>query len=213
MDDRWTSVGGRTPALAALLVAPALLTAGWLALPTPEGSAAEQLADVEASLGRWTTAWLLLLAGALLAPLAAAALIALAGGPGTTMVRVGWFLSGLGAMGFVGLAAVRGLHGAQLAGDVGDDPALDPGLASGWDELQSGLLRPFVYMPEVLAAGLVLLGIAVSRRAPTRMAGRVIAVGGLVIVGGLFVSQTVVAGIGAAVLLVGCADAARRAGA
>lgn len=197
-------------AAAALVASPALLAAGWLALPTPSGSTLEQLADVEGALARWTTSWILLLAGALTAVPAAALLARIAPTPGTTMVRVGWALSVLGAMGFVGLAAVRGLHGSQLADDVGA-PGLDPGLAASWDGLQSGVLRPFVYTPEIMGVGILLLGIALAKGAQTRRAGALVAVGALVVVGALIVSQTLVAGVGAAIALVGAVPLAARA--
>jgi hypothetical protein len=187
---------------AALALSPALLAVGWLILPTPDGGSLEELADVEGSLARWTTAWLLLLGGALLALPASSALARLVPGPARTMVRVARLLSALGAMGFVGLAAVRGLHGAQLADDLGG-PGLDPGLAASWDGLQSGLLRPFVYAPEILAAGLLLLGLGLAKGAESRRAGWAIGAGALVILGGLIVSQTFPAGIGAVVLLAG----------
>lgn len=193
----------RRLAAVSLVLSPAFLATGWLILPSTSGGALEELADVDASLGRWTAAWVLILAGGLLALPAALALARLVSGPPRTSLLVARLLAGLGAMGLVAFAAVRGLHGAQLAGDLGD-PALDPGLASSWDGLQEGILRPFVYSPEIMAIGFIMLGLALARAAPVpRWAGWTIAAGAIVVLGALIVSQTFVAGLGALILLAG----------
>jgi hypothetical protein len=59
-------------------------------------------------------------------------------GPARTDLLVARLLAGLGAMGLVAFAAVRSLHGAQLAGDLGDASSIAAWRALG-DDLQSGL--------------------------------------------------------------------------
>lgn len=63
---------------------------------------------------------------------------------------------------------------------------------------------------EVPAVGLLLLGLALTKGLSTHRAGLAIAAGALVVIGGLFVSQTVVAGIGSAILLAGTLSLAGR---
>jgi hypothetical protein len=193
----------------AVAFAPALLALGWLILPRPDGTPLEELADVDAASGRWVAAWTLILLGALLMVPAALALGNLVRVSSQVGSLAGRMLAPLGAIGLVATAAVRGLHGAQLADDAGD-PLLADGAAEAWDGLQSGFLRVFVYSPEIMAVGLLVIGLALVQRSPVaRGAGWIVALGAAVIFLSLLFSETLGAGIGAAVLLVGALPFAR----
>jgi hypothetical protein len=189
--------------------APALLALGWLMMPRLDGSPLEELAEVDGSSFRWVAAWTLILVGALLtvpAALALGNLVRLASPVGSLAGRI---LAPLGAIGLVATAAARGLHGAQLADDAGD-PLLADGAAEAWDGLQSGVLRVFVYAPEIMAVGLLVIGLALVQRGPVaRQAGWIVALGAAAIFLSLLFSETLGAGIGAAVLLVGVLPFAR----
>lgn len=194
---------------AAVAFAPALLALGWLILPRPDGDPAQELAEIDAASGRWVAAWVLLIVGAFLIVPAAAALGNLVRETSQVGSLTGRFLACLGAVGLVAAGAVRGLHGAQLADDAGD-PLLAPGAAEAWDGLQSGILRPFVYAPEIMAVGLLVIGLALVQRSPVaRRAGWIVALGAAIVFVSLLFSQTLGAGIGAAVLLVGALPFAR----
>jgi hypothetical protein len=204
-----TETAERALVAASVAFAPALLALGWLIMPRLDGSPLEELAEVDASYGRWVAAWTLLLVGALLtvpAALALGNLVRLTSQVGSLAGRI---LAPLGAIGLVATAVVRGLHGAQLADDAGD-PLLSDGAAEAWDELQSGILRVFVYSPEIMAVGLFVIGLALVQRSPVaRQAGWIVALGAAVIFLSLLFSETLGAGIGAAVLLVGALPFAR----
>lgn len=195
----------RSAALAATLIAPALLAAGWLAQPRLSGDAAAELAQIGGDPGRWRLAAVLLMLGALAAIPAAVSLAAPVRRRSEVGALSGMLLTAVGAVGLVALSALAGLHGAALAGDAGD-PVLAPGAEAAWDGLLSGTTRVLVYSPEVLGAGIVLLGVAILWRAARgRAAGALIAAGGALVAGGAFVAQPVVAGAGALVLLAGTA--------
>jgi hypothetical protein len=204
-----TESAERALVAASVAFAPAMLALGWLILPRPDAGPLEELAEIDAASGRWIAAWVLLLVGGLLMVPAALALGSLVRETSQVGSLAGRILAPLGAIGLVATAAVRGLHGAQLADDAGD-PLLAPGAATAWDGLQSGILRPFVYAPEIMAAGLLVIGLALVQRSPVaRQAGWIVALGAAIVLGSLIVSQTLVAGIGAAVLLVGMLPFAR----
>lgn len=199
----------RALAAASVAFAPALLALGWLILPRPDGTPERELAQIDAASGRWVAAWALILIGAALMVPAAIALGNLVRKTSQVGSLAGRILAVAGAIGLVASAALRGLHGAQLADDAGD-PLLAPGAAEAWDGLQSGILRPFVYAPELMAAGLFVIGLALVQRSPVaRQAGGIIALGAAIIFLSLLVSQTLGAGIGAAVLLLGMLPFAR----
>jgi hypothetical protein len=194
---------------ASVAFAPALLALGWLILPRPDGGPLEELAEIDAASGRWTAAWFLILVGAFLTVPAALALGNLVRETSQVGSLSGRILACLGAIGLVAAAALRGLHGAQLADDAGD-PLLAPGAATAWDGLLSGILRPFVYAPEFMAVGLIVIGLALVQRSPVaRQAGWIVALGAAIVFVSLLFSQTLGAGIGAAVLLVGMLPFAR----
>jgi hypothetical protein len=199
----------RALAAGSVAFAPALLALGWLILPRPDGAPLDELAEVDASSGRWIAAWVLLLLGALLMVPASLALGGLVRPTSPIASLAGRILAALGAIGLAVTAAVRGLYGAKLADDAGD-PLLAPGAAEAWDGLPSGLLRPFAYAPEILAVGLVVIGLALVQRGPVaRQAGWIVALGAAIIFVSALASQTLGAGIGAAVLLVGVLPFAR----
>ncbi len=204
-----TESAERGLAAASVAFAPALLALGWLILPRPDGTPEQELAEIDAASGRWIAAWTLILIGAALMVPASIALGNLVRETSQVGSLSGRILAGAGAIGLVASAAVRGLHGAQLADDAGD-PLLGPGAAEAWDGLQSGVLRPLVYAPEIMAVGLFMIGLALVQRSPVaRQAGWAIALGAAIIFLSLLVSQTVGAGIGAAVLLIGALPFAR----
>jgi hypothetical protein len=204
-----TEPAERAMVAASVAFAPALLALGWLVLPRPDAGPLEELAEIDAASGRWVGAWILLLLGALLIVPAALALGGLVRETSQIGSLAGRILAPLGAIGLVATAALCGLHGAQLADDAGD-PLLAPGAATAWDGLGSGILRPLVYSPEIMAAGLIVIGLALVQRSPVvRQAGWIIALGAAIVFGSLVVSQTLGAGIGAAVLLVGMLPFAR----
>jgi hypothetical protein len=204
-----TESAERALAAASVAFAPALLALGWLILPRPDGTPAQELAQIDAASGRWVAAWVLILLGAALMVPASIALGNLVRETSQVGSLSGRILAVAGAIGLVASAAARGLHGAQLADDAGD-PLLAPGAAAAWDGLQSGILRPFVYAPEIMAVGLLVIGLALVQRSPiARQAGWLIALGAAIIFLSLLVSQTLGAGIGAAVLLLGMLPYAR----
>ena len=189
--------------------APALLSLGWLILPRPDGAPLAELAEIDGSSGRWVAAWVLLLLGALLMVPASLALGGLVRPASPVASLAGRILAVLGAIGLVVTAALRGLHGAQLADDAGD-PLLAPGAAEAWDGLESGILRPFAYAPEIMAVGLVVIGLALVQRGPVApRAGWIIALGAGIILVSALVPETLGAGSGAAALLVGVLPFAR----
>lgn len=204
-----TEPAERAMVAASVAFAPALLALGWLVLPRPDAGPLEELAEIDAASGRWVGGWILILLGALLIVPAALALGGLVRETSQIGSLAGRVLAPLGAIGLVATAALRGLHGAQLADDAGD-PLLAPGAATAWDGLQSGILRPLVYSPEIMAAGLIVIGLALVQRSPVaRKAGWIIALGAAIVFVSLVVSQTLIAGIGAIVLLVGMLPFAR----
>lgn len=204
-----TEAAERGLAAASVALAPALLGIGWLILLRPDGPPLEELAEIDASSGRWVTAWVLILLGALLMVPASLALGNIVRHSSQVGSLAGRILAPLGAIGLVASATVRGLHGSQLADDA-SRAALAPGAGEAWDGLQSGILRPFVYAPELMAAGLFVIGLALVQRSPVaRQAGWIIALGAAIIFLSLLVSQTLVAGVGALVLMVGALPFAR----
>jgi hypothetical protein len=183
-----TEPAERAMVAASVAFAPALLALGWLVLPRPDAGPLEELAEIDAASGRWVGAWILLLLGALLIVPAALALGGLVRETSQIGSLAGRILAPLGAIGLVATAALRGLHGAQLADDAGD-PLLAPGAATAWDGLGSGILRPLVYSPEIMAAGLIVIGLALVQRSPVvRQAGWIIALGAAIVFGSLVVS-------------------------
>ena len=121
----------------------------------------------------------------------------------------GRILAPLGAIGLAATAAARGLHGARLADDA-RDPLLADGAAEAWEGLHAGVLGVLAQGPEVMAAGLVVIGLALAQRSPVaRQAGWIVALGGAIVFASTLASETLGAGIGAAVLLVGTLPFAR----
>ena len=189
--------------------APALLALGWLLLPRLDGAPLEELAEIDASSARWVAAWSLILVGALLMVPAALAMGSLVRLTSPAASLAGRILAPLGAIGLIATAAARGLHGAQLADDA-RDPLLADGAAEAWDGLQSGILAVLAHGPEIMAAGLVVIGLALSQRSPVaRQAGWIVALGAAIVFVSMLVSETLGAGIGAMVLLVGMLPFAR----
>jgi hypothetical protein len=204
-----TGAAERALVAASVAFAPALLALGWLMLPSLDGAPLEELADIEASSGRWVAAWSLILVGALLMVPAAIALGGLVRLTSPVASLAGRILALLGAIGLVATAAARGLHGARLADDA-RDPLHADGAGEAWDGLHSGALGALAHGPEVMAAGLVLIGLALAQRGPVaRQAGWIVALGAAVILVSALFSGTLGAGIGAAVLLVGMLPFAR----
>lgn len=204
-----TGPAERALVAASVALAPALLGIGWLILPRVDGTSLEELAEVDAASALWIAAWVLILLGAVLMVPAALALGNLVRETRPAGSLAGRILAVAGAIGLVAGAAVRGLHGVQLADDAGD-PLLAPGAAEAWDGLQSGVLRPFVYAPEIMAVGLLVIGLALARLGPVaRQAGWIVALGAAVVFLSLLVSQTLAAGVGALILLVGALPFAR----
>lgn len=209
MADAPAEAAERALVAASVAFAPALLALGWLMLPRLDGAPLEELAEIEASSWRWVAAWSLVLVGALLmvpAALALGNLVRLTSPAGSLAGRI---LAPLGAIGLVATAAARGLHGARLADDA-RDPLLADGAAESWDGLHAGVLRVLAHGPEIMAAGLVVIGLALAQRSPvTRQAGWIVALGAAIIFISMLVPETLGAGIGAAVLLVGTLPFAR----
>lgn len=187
----------------ALVVGPALLAVGWLLQPTPDGTGRERLLGVAASVDRWRLSWVLLvLGGMLLVPvgIALARPIVEASQVGALSGKI---LTGLGGIMLVGVAASRGLLVGELASGA-SDPALLPGAAFALDNAFSGVLRPFAYTGEVIAVGLIILGVCLAWRGPApRWGGAAIALGGAVIFGSQLVSQPLPSGVGALIVLAG----------
>lgn len=193
---------------AALVIAPALLASGWLLQPDVSGGAAAELRQIAAEAGRWRLSAVLLAMGALVAVPAAVALAAPVRRRSQVGALSGLLLTALGAIGVVAHSALRGLHGARL-GEHARDPRLAPGAEAAWGGLLSGATRILVYAPEILGAGLVVLGLAHLWRAPwARHAGAAVALGGALVVAGASAGAPAAAGIGALAVLAGTAAVA-----
>ena len=139
----------------ALLAAPSMLLVGSLIHPEESPDGAEQLGIVAAESGRWATAHVLLIAGAIAMIFAVLVLGRLLDRAAPGWARTGSVLGVIGTASLVGLFAMEGFGAMALSGD-------SAGAAASYEKLAEGAMV-FALVGLLLHVALIVLGLGVIR--------------------------------------------------
>ncbi|MFN2522822.1 MAG: hypothetical protein ABR614_05870 [Mycobacteriales bacterium] len=194
---------------AALTAGPLIMLAGSLLHPAESEDGARQLAIVHGAAGRWWTAHLLLVAGAVVMIPAVLALARLLRDAAPTWARAGAIAAVTGCTMLVGVFALEGF-GAYALSQVDERAAAGQAM----EQVADTAMFPFALLGLGFTLGIAFLGAGLVRtRTGTPWAGLAVAVGGVVMTAGLVAEVAVLAAVGMVVLtagLVGSAVTVRR---